>query len=108
MSTSPETTTEPPFDWMERLFGRPGADWPPHLEAVLSPTGPPELDPTHLYCCDRDLALCGKDIAAEAFVGTFDPAPECGRCGELDDANVRCGMRWCRTRQTWRRIWGRL
>jgi hypothetical protein len=71
-------------------------------------SGPPELDPVHLYCCDRDLALCGKDIAAEAFAGPDDPTPECVRCGELADANLRCNMRWCRTRQTWRRIWGRL
>lgn len=55
--------------------------------ATARPKSDDDLD--HLYCCDRDVSLCGLDIsdAPEAY---DDDEPLCVVCDEVDRSGAAC------------------
>lgn len=85
--------TETPIEYLDRMLD---------VQSVDGKSGP-----VHLYCCDRDRALCDKDISGEAFVAANDPTPECESCADFADAGLPCGAWLCRIRQAWRTARGR-
>lgn len=50
-------------------------------------------DLDHLWCCDRDVALCGANITnATDWLGAGDMPDECVVCHDLEDQICpRCG-----------------
>lgn len=51
---------------------------------------PKDIEACHLYCCNEDLALCGKDISTHKHDPNYDNI--CVVCLDLEDVPCsRCG-----------------
>lgn len=61
-----------------------------------SPGAGAGADPVHLFCCDKNIAMCGADLSDEDEQERDDDTLICPLCVLIEDEGLPCPVPGCR------------